>query len=33
MRSEEDLSKQYNIPVLGSVPQLLTTEKQPTGKE
>ena len=31
--SEEDLSKQYNIPVLGSVPQLLTTEKQPTGKE
>lgn len=31
--SEEDLSKQYNIPVLGSVPQLLNTEKQMNGKE
>ena len=31
--SEEDLSKQYNIPVLGSVPQLLNTEKQMIGKE
>ena len=31
--SEEDLSKQYNIPVLGSVPQIMTTEKQTTGKE
>ena len=31
--SEEDLSKQYNIPVLGSVPQIMTTDKQMTGKE
>ncbi len=31
--SEEDLSKQYNIPVLGSVPQLINTEKQTSGKE
>ena len=31
--SEEDLSKQYNIPVLGSVPQIMATEKQTTGKE
>ncbi len=31
--SEEDLSKQYNIPVLGSVPQLLLTEKPTNAKE
>ncbi len=31
--SEEDLSKQYNIPVLGSVPQLAALEKQNTAKE
>ena len=31
--SEEDLSKQYNIPVLGSVPQLAALEKQNTIKE
>lgn len=31
--SEEDLSKQYNIPVLGSVPQLAALEKQNTTKE
>ena len=31
--NEEDLSKQYNIPVLGSVPQLVAQEKQPAGKE
>ena len=31
--TEEDLSKQYNIPVLGSVPQLLTAERQTVGKE
>ena len=28
--SEEDLSKQYNVPVLGSVPQLSDLEKQST---
>ncbi len=31
--SEEDLSKQYNVPVLGSVPQLFNTEKQTAAKE
>ena len=31
--TEEDLSKQYNIPVLGSVPQLSMAEKQTAGKE
>ena len=31
--SEEDLSKQYNIPVLGSIPQLTGLDKQYTGKE
>ena len=31
--SEEDLSKQYSIPVLGSVPQLFSTEKQTAVKE
>ena len=31
--TEEDISKQYSIPVLGSVPQLATLEKQNTTKE
>ena len=31
--SEEDLSKQYNIPILGSVPQLTAQDKQNTAKE
>lgn len=31
--SEEDLSKQYNIPVLGSIPMLAVTEKQNGAKE
>lgn len=31
--SEDDLTKQYNIPVLGSVPQLTVLEKQNTAKE
>ena len=31
--SEEDISKQYNIPILGSVPQLAALEKQNTVKE
>ena len=31
--TEEDLSKQYSIPVLGSVPQLFSTEKQTAAKE
>lgn len=31
--SEEDLSKQYNIPILGSVPQLASLDKQSTTKE
>ena len=31
--SEEDLVKQYNIPVLGSIPQLSVQEKQTPAKE
>ena len=31
--NEEDLTKQYNIPVLGSVPQLAALDKQNTTKE
>ena len=31
--SEDDLTKQYSIPVLGSVPQLITGEKQNAAKE
>ena len=31
--SEEDLAKQYNLPVLGAIPQLSTLEKQSSGKE
>ena len=31
--SEEDLSKQYNIPVLGSIPQLAALERQNLTKE
>lgn len=31
--SEEDLTKQYNIPILGSIPQLAALDKQNTGKE
>lgn len=31
--NEEDLTKQYGIPVLGSIPQLTSLEKQNGGKE
>ena len=31
--NEEDLTKQYNIPVLGSVPQLTALDKQIMTKE
>ena len=31
--NEEDLTKQYNVPVLGSIPQLTPAEKQSSGKE
>ena len=31
--SEEDLVKQYNIPVLGSIPQLAALEKSGSAKE
>lgn len=31
--NEEDLSKQYDIPVLGSIPMLAVTEKQNAAKE
>ena len=31
--SEEDLTKQYSVPVLGSIPQLAALDKQNTGKE
>ena len=31
--NEEDLTKQYNVPVLGAIPQLTSLDKQSGGKE
>lgn len=31
--TEEDIAKQYDVPILGTVPQLSSTEKQTTAKE